>query len=321
MDSNYIITPSGTFVSVDELYHHGIKGMKWGVRRYQNPDGSLTAKGKKRYLNSDGTLTKKGEKYFAKEKEQLQNEKKTSTAESAKTKMKSASDMDDKELQDKVNRLRNEDAYRDLSKKLGYDGSKTELDAKIASMEKQKRYLELQRDIKNLTPKNKSRAEKIVETLWNKVVEPAAVEVGKNYLKKTLGEAVAKKTKDTLTKEAESIEKTVKDSSERVKRKNAKKEAKKESKQRARQNSGEAFKGTVEGTGTSSNKNKTNASKPNTVIDMEPYGYLNAPVSSATTSRNTSSGRSYVSNYMDTPVSRLPSPNIAGYLPAPKDDD
>lgn len=32
-----------------ELYHHGTKGMKWGVRRYQNPDGSLTAAGKRRY--------------------------------------------------------------------------------------------------------------------------------------------------------------------------------------------------------------------------------------------------------------------------------
>lgn len=33
----------------DELYHHGIKGQKWGVRRFQNKDGSLTSAGKSRY--------------------------------------------------------------------------------------------------------------------------------------------------------------------------------------------------------------------------------------------------------------------------------
>ena len=33
----------------DELYHHGIKGQKWGIRRYQNEDGTLTAEGRQRY--------------------------------------------------------------------------------------------------------------------------------------------------------------------------------------------------------------------------------------------------------------------------------
>ena len=35
------------------LSHHGIKGMRWGVRRFQNKDGSLTPAGKKRYGSAD----------------------------------------------------------------------------------------------------------------------------------------------------------------------------------------------------------------------------------------------------------------------------
>lgn len=40
-------------ITYDEIKHHGIKGQKWGVRRYQNADGSLTAAGKKRYGTSE----------------------------------------------------------------------------------------------------------------------------------------------------------------------------------------------------------------------------------------------------------------------------
>lgn len=40
-----------------ELYHHGIKGQKWGVRRYQNEDGTLTSEGRARYYDSNGNFT------------------------------------------------------------------------------------------------------------------------------------------------------------------------------------------------------------------------------------------------------------------------
>ena len=53
------------------LAHHGIKGQKWGVRRYQNEDGTLTKEGKERYQNEDGTLTKEGKERYDQHVEKL----------------------------------------------------------------------------------------------------------------------------------------------------------------------------------------------------------------------------------------------------------
>lgn len=50
---NYECVNSGE----DYLAHHGILGMKWGVRRYQNSDGTLTAAGKKRYSGSENAYS------------------------------------------------------------------------------------------------------------------------------------------------------------------------------------------------------------------------------------------------------------------------
>ena len=43
----------------DSLTHHGIKGQKWGIRRFQNDDGSLTTKGKQRYKETNDNKKKK----------------------------------------------------------------------------------------------------------------------------------------------------------------------------------------------------------------------------------------------------------------------
>ena len=51
-----------TVYYANSLYHHGIKGQKWGVRRFQKKDGSLTPAGRKRY-DDDGPSQKKQKEY------------------------------------------------------------------------------------------------------------------------------------------------------------------------------------------------------------------------------------------------------------------
>jgi len=72
-------------IDTEYLTHYGISGQKWGVRRFQNDDGTLTPEGKKKYLNSDGSkktddrgyIKSRKTLYLDKKKEELKEAKKT----------------------------------------------------------------------------------------------------------------------------------------------------------------------------------------------------------------------------------------------------
>ena len=122
----------------EELYHYGIPGMKWGVRRYQNKDGTLTNQGKKRMykeqFDMEGKSAKEKKNYHTDAnkwvKEDLQRTKNLTEAgrnlandskrmvdtsmRNRKTPKMDLSSMSDKEMRDAINRSFLEKQYNDM---------------------------------------------------------------------------------------------------------------------------------------------------------------------------------------------------------------
>ena len=147
-----------------ELYHFGIKGMHWGIRRYQNSDGSLTPAGIKRYHNTNRirSINEKADEQIRQIKERSKIAKAESKAanriakaeskylpkdkSSEANKQKPISEMSDDEIRAKINRVR------------------------------------LENELKSLSPQQVSKGQRFVESVINNVIAPAARDSGKKLL-------------------------------------------------------------------------------------------------------------------------------------------
>lgn len=164
------------------IMHHGIKGMKWGIRRYQNKDGTLTAAGKKRYN---------------KEVEKLKNERKTlNNQKRTQAKLDKLDEMrkENNRLRDEVNskkkgsssddsNQRSNESQSSQSRTRSIQEETQDLRTRNDYLAEQKRQIELQRDLKNLTqPQQVSNGKKITEKVIDNVIIPAAAKGAQGLL-------------------------------------------------------------------------------------------------------------------------------------------
>ena len=129
----------------NSLKHHGILGMKWGVRRYQNKDGSLTPAGKRKAAKMKDEYAKLTGKRLIR-----------------KPTPKSTTDTD-------------QNGKENVNRKAIKDMSDTEVQKRIDRLQKEKQLMGLQND-------TASKGEKFVSTVTKQVIVPAAVDAGKRML-------------------------------------------------------------------------------------------------------------------------------------------
>lgn len=162
----------------NELMHWGIKGMKWGVRRYQNKDGSLTPAGKKRYEQEMAKL---------KEEEKI-----------AKNKLRTQAKLN--KLDEKRKEIEALKSGKPIAKKTKQSSTPSVKEMSDDELRRVVNRLLMEQQYAKLKPEQVSTGKKFVDKVMKDVVTPAATEVGKNVLKDAMTKAVKSATEDASKK-------------------------------------------------------------------------------------------------------------------------